>query len=220
MRRYGTEILADPLMQTPIDDDISLVDFYIPEEGVEENIKRVKPKSLRFSTILENEGLIMIMENESLTIDDNNTSMSGMDVFQSSSPELSKGMGVEESNMEDSSMHLLHDEEEDYSDEDDEDAKLKESLIYGLGGLAFFTFMSLMTKKLLSCFGRVSQGVENDLDMVVGNADRLIDLAHAGETVLDATNASMSASFHSTSNATAGAIGGAANPASSATAAQ
>jgi hypothetical protein len=209
MRRYGTEILADPLMETN-DYDRSLVDLYIPE-GVED-IKHVKP-SLRFAPAMEEKNL------------ENGTSMNVMDVFQSPSEGisssgqiLSKGMGEEESKMEDGD---LHDEDEDY---DDEDAKEHEDLMYAIGAVGFFALLSFVAKKLLACFGRLKQVNDNELDMIVVKVDRFAELAHAGEAVSDATSlaqtSASNASIHLSANSI-GAVGGAANnPASSASAAQ
>jgi hypothetical protein len=220
MRRYGTEILADPLMETN-DDDRTLVEFDIPE-GVED-IKRVKP-SLRFTPAMEQ---AEILENKSLNID------TFMDVVQSppegisSSGQLfSKGMGKEKSKMEDSD---LYGEDEDYScaelDEDDEDAKVNQGLMYALGGVAFFALLSFVAKKLLACFERVNQGNDNDLNMIVDNADQFADLAHMGEAMVDATSLAQTSASNASMNASTsnsiGAVGGAANnPASSAAAAQ
>jgi hypothetical protein len=210
MRRYGTEILADPLMETN-DYDRSLVDIYI-SEGVEE-IKHVKP-SLRFAPAMEEEEVLK-----------NENSMNVLDVFQSppegissSGKKLSKGMGEEESKMEDGD---LNDEDEDY---DDEDAKDHEGLMYAIGAVGFFALLSFVAKKLLACFGRLNEKNDDDLEMVVDNADRFADLAHVGEAVSDATSlaqtSASNASIHSSANSI-GAVGGAANnPASSAAAAQ
>jgi hypothetical protein len=105
-------------------------------------------------------------------------------------------------------------------DEDDEDAKVKEGLMYALGGVAFFALLNHVVSKLLSCFGRVNQGNDNDIDMIlVDNADRFADLAHDANSLAQtsSSNASMNAS---TSNSI-GAVGRAANnSASSATGAQ
>jgi hypothetical protein len=97
--------------------------------------------------------------------------------------------------------------------------------MYALGGVAFFKLLNFVAQKLLSCFERVNQGNDNDLDMIVDNADRFADLAHAGETMADATSlAQMSASntsMNASTSSNIGAVGGAANnPASSAATAQ
>jgi hypothetical protein len=196
------------------DDDRTLVDFNIPE-GVED-IKRVE-QSLRFAPAMEQAEML---ENVMDVV------QSPPEGISSSRQLISKGMGKEESKTEDSD---LYGEDEDYScaelDEDDEDATVYEGLMYALGGVAFYKFLNLVAQKLLSCFERVNQGNNNDLERIVDNADRFADLAHAGEAMSDATSLAQTSASNASMNASTsnsiGAVGGAANnPASSATAAQ
>jgi hypothetical protein len=105
--------------------------------------------------------------------------------------------------MEDSD---LYGKDEDYScaklDEDNEDAKVKEGLMYALGGVTFFALLNHVVTKLLSCFGRVNQGNDNDIDMIVDNADQFADLAHDANSLAQtsASNASMNASTSNSSS--------------------